>query len=201
MKLTKQCDRKLISIPKIISITNNLFTNNALRECSVIALRELAFEMFFKHPNSPERSSNLKEMNAEREVILRMLEQYIDSIDCQKMLAILLLWARAWKSQTMSPDEMRSVTAVVASQDPESVPKDTSPESPTESLSVVIPERAILSIIVGALQIDAITANTSETYFVLDAIFANCDKGVILTSDLFEPLLELFVTKVSSCTG
>ncbi|CAD6992540.1 unnamed protein product [Ceratitis capitata] len=48
--LTHKSDRKLITIPKIISITNNLLANNAVLDCAVLALKSLAYEIFFMPP-------------------------------------------------------------------------------------------------------------------------------------------------------
>lgn len=45
--LSKQKDKKLITIPKIINITDNLLANNMIRNGSIISLVELAFEIFF----------------------------------------------------------------------------------------------------------------------------------------------------------
>lgn len=46
--MSKQRERKLITVPKIINITDTLLANNAIVKCSTLALCELAYEFFFK---------------------------------------------------------------------------------------------------------------------------------------------------------
>jgi len=49
VQLTHKSDRQLITIPKIISITNNLLANGSVREVALLALKTLSYELFFMH--------------------------------------------------------------------------------------------------------------------------------------------------------
>ncbi|XP_013101721.2 uncharacterized protein LOC106083330 [Stomoxys calcitrans] len=120
IKLSSRNDRNLITIPKIISITNNLLANYSIRDVAIQALKTLAYEIFLMTPTmasqitatglgdatSPRRhvddpnslaalTENLltlnNELDTQKEVILGMLEKFIESSDCQQLLSLLLL--------------------------------------------------------------------------------------------------------------
>lgn len=92
--LTKQKDKKLITIPKIINITDTLLANNQIINCSAKALKELAFEFFFQQniapfsydqqqsPSSPTKDPNVdlnkRELNTQKEVAFSMLLKFVD---------------------------------------------------------------------------------------------------------------------------
>lgn len=101
--LTKQREKKLITIPKIINITDTLLANNAAVKCSTLALNELAYEFFFKQsegivlPESGPLLANAttttggglseiteltsKEISTQKEVAFSMLIKFLDSIE------------------------------------------------------------------------------------------------------------------------
>lgn len=102
--LTKQREKKLISIPKIINITDTLLANNAAVKCSTLALNELAYEFFFKQLEGivqpeygpPVANTNTtidggglsdnseltsKDISTQKEVAFSMLIKFLDSIE------------------------------------------------------------------------------------------------------------------------
>lgn len=124
IKLSSKSERNLITIPKIISIINNLLANYNIRDVAVQALKTLSYEMFLmtsnittkqqqQQPNAPSKDMQEKnqinndpnslaaitenlltlnnELDTQKEVILGMLEKFIESNDCQQVLTLLLL--------------------------------------------------------------------------------------------------------------
>ena len=135
IKLSSKSERNLITIPKIISIINNLLANNNVRDIAVQALKTLSYEIFLmttsnttattitqqqqqqlqqniqsspiitaknkrtlNDPNSLaaiaqnlSTLNNSNELDTQKEVILGMLEKFIESNDCQQVLSLLLL--------------------------------------------------------------------------------------------------------------
>uniref|UniRef100_A0A1B0B3C5 Huntingtin n=1 Tax=Glossina palpalis gambiensis TaxID=67801 RepID=A0A1B0B3C5_9MUSC len=139
VKLSSKSERNVISMPKIISITNNLLANCNIRETAIEALKTLAYELFLIATNNPKHalrniasndcmlnsthqatsdakkqtnsltfvtgnllshsdnnssitsSRNNKELDTQKEVVLGMLEKFIESVDCQQVLSLLLL--------------------------------------------------------------------------------------------------------------
>ncbi|KAL9892588.1 huntingtin isoform 3-T3 [Glossina fuscipes fuscipes] len=139
VKLSSKSERNVISMPKIISITNNLLANCNIRETAIEALKTLAYELFLIATNNPKNalrniassdcmlksthqatsdakkqtnsltfvtgnllshsdnnssitsSRNNKELDTQKEVVLGMLEKFIESVDCQQVLSLLLL--------------------------------------------------------------------------------------------------------------
>lgn len=71
--LTKEKDRKLITIPKIINITDTLLANDV--KSGSRALNELAFKFFFDESVCDDFS--MKEINTQKEVALRMLIKFL----------------------------------------------------------------------------------------------------------------------------
>jgi len=127
MQLTHKSDRQLITIPKIISITNNLLANGAVREVALLALKTLSYELFFMHSPIEENLDDAcgeedgseldkcqspltvvatqdtreallvqrRELDTQKEVVLGMLEKFIDARAVQQLLALLLLYERS----------------------------------------------------------------------------------------------------------
>ncbi|KAH8332800.1 hypothetical protein KR074_011076 [Drosophila pseudoananassae] len=121
IQLTHKSDRQLITIPKIISITNNLLANGSVREVALLALKTLSYELFFMHSQmeealdadsgraacqsplsatpTPETREALmaqrRELDTQREVVLGMLEKFIEARPSQQVLALLLLFERS----------------------------------------------------------------------------------------------------------
>ncbi|CAO1418775.1 unnamed protein product [Diamesa serratosioi] len=85
--LTKVKDKKLLTIPKIINIIDNLLatTNVMVKNCGVQALIVLVMELFFrknyikpddKHPEMEE--AFYKEINTQREVVFSMMMKFLN---------------------------------------------------------------------------------------------------------------------------
>ncbi|XP_055853501.1 uncharacterized protein LOC129917148 isoform X2 [Episyrphus balteatus] len=257
VQLTYKSDRKIITIPKIISIANNLLANNSIRECSVLALKGLAFEIFLMPAPPPSLSHTIdvltphrpapppplparnasataassplriassktssrrssitsvtaldaKELDTQKEVVLGMLEKFIDSQECQRMLAILLLHDRSWNAfvdlqqqqQQFGQKDQHSIAATTAS------PK---PMTPMMSMPILLPsstlssattlsmqEGAIYSIVTKGLCDGKIKVNDWQGFFVLESLFQNSGKNILLDSKEFSSMLALFITK------
>lgn len=102
ISLTKQKDKKLITIPKIIHIIDNLLatTNDQLRNCGVKSLNVLSLELFFKnqklhydvkHPPTPESLELFnKEINTQKEVVLSMLMKF-SSVETVNIINLILV--------------------------------------------------------------------------------------------------------------
>lgn len=106
--LSKQKDKKIITIPKIINITDNLLANNMIRNGSINSLVELAYEIFFMQrilppPPSSSASSSLatsptgtttiiseseelqiKDLSTQREVVFSMLMKFVNYYDVRR---------------------------------------------------------------------------------------------------------------------
>ncbi|XP_061397578.1 uncharacterized protein LOC133333280 [Musca vetustissima] len=139
IKLSAKNERNLITIPKIISITNNLLANYSIRDVAVRALKTLSYEIFLmtlpEHvlagrsdsdggllrqgtvvdgPNSLATiTENLltlnDELDTQKEVILGMLEKFIESSDCQQLFCLLLLIEQL-QQLTMSNEDANIMT-------------------------------------------------------------------------------------------
>ncbi|KAH8347290.1 hypothetical protein KR059_008274 [Drosophila kikkawai] len=133
VQLTHKSDRQLITIPKIISITNNLLASSSVREVALLALRTLSYELFFMHSQleealdtdsghnsgrtacqsplsaapTPETREALlaqrRELDTQREVVLGMLEKFIEARPSQQVLALLLLFERSVEQLEEAP--------------------------------------------------------------------------------------------------
>lgn len=90
--LSKQKDKKIITIPKIINITDNLLANNNIRSCSVLSLVELAYELFFNE-NVILDTTELytKELNTQKEVVFSMLIKFLDYFQIQNITSLVIL--------------------------------------------------------------------------------------------------------------
>lgn len=139
IKLSSKSEKNLTTIPKIISIVNNLLANYNIRDVAVQALKTLSYEIFLmtspiskQDQQSPSTSKDTQlssliavatatttgiassqqnllndpnslaaitenlltlnnELDTQKEVILGMLEKFIESNDCQQVLSLLLL--------------------------------------------------------------------------------------------------------------
>lgn len=91
--LTKQKDKKIITIPKIINIADNLLANNNIRNCSVLSLVELAYELFFNENIILLDRTELytKELNTQKEVVFSMLIKFLDYFQIQNITSLVIL--------------------------------------------------------------------------------------------------------------
>ncbi|KAG5669568.1 hypothetical protein PVAND_017455 [Polypedilum vanderplanki] len=90
--LTKLKDKKILTMPKIINIIDNLLasTNQSAKSCGIQALLVMTNELFFKNikilsTNEPEViEAHLKDLNAQREVALSMMIKFVHHKDIQE---------------------------------------------------------------------------------------------------------------------
>lgn len=98
--LTKLKDKKLITVPKIINIIDNLLaaTNPLVKDCGVQALLVLTMELFFRKSvvkGEPEViDAHNKEMNAQREVVISMMLKFLQHPQIQNHLVWILIKSR-----------------------------------------------------------------------------------------------------------
>uniref|UniRef100_A0A6B2E671 Huntingtin n=1 Tax=Phlebotomus kandelakii TaxID=1109342 RepID=A0A6B2E671_9DIPT len=90
--LCKSKDKKIITIPKIINITDNLLANSGIRTCSIRALVELGHELFFNAP--PTSTGGKSEWNTEKEVVFTMMLKFLDYAQVQRAVALIVLSQR-----------------------------------------------------------------------------------------------------------
>ncbi|KAG4067967.1 hypothetical protein HA402_010653 [Bradysia odoriphaga] len=90
--LTKEKDRKLITIPKIINITDTLLANDV--RSGSRALNELAFKFFFDETGC-EDGFSIKDINTQKEVALRMLIKFLHVREIQISLCNILMLLRS----------------------------------------------------------------------------------------------------------
>ncbi|GAB0090643.1 huntingtin [Sergentomyia squamirostris] len=90
-------EKKLITIPKIINITDNLLANSTIRKCSIRALVELGHELFFG-ADTLVRSVGVVESggewNTEKEVVFTMMLKFLDYTEVQRAVALIILSKR-----------------------------------------------------------------------------------------------------------
>lgn len=109
--LTKLKDKKLITIPKIINIIDNLLamTNPIVKECGVESLLVLTTELFFKKivvKGEPEVVEAMnKEINAQREVVISMMLKFCEHSSVQEYLVWILTKARVEPAIDQVTDE------------------------------------------------------------------------------------------------
>lgn len=87
-------EKKIITIPKIINITDNLLANSNIRVCSIRALVELGHELFFNCSQSPPNQGGKGEWNTEREVVFTMMLKFLDYAQVQRAVALIVLSQR-----------------------------------------------------------------------------------------------------------
>lgn len=85
--LTKEKDRKSITIPKIINITDTLLANDVKSGSS--GLNELALKFFFDETVCDDFS--MKDINTQKEVALRMLIKFLHVKEVSRNLFFILL--------------------------------------------------------------------------------------------------------------
>lgn len=82
--MSKQKEKKIITIPKIINITDTLLANSTIMKTSTLALNEIAYEFFFHQQMAIEFADteiNTKEINTQKEVAFSMLIKFLDNVE------------------------------------------------------------------------------------------------------------------------
>lgn len=198
MQLTHKSDRQLITIPKIISITNNLLANGAVREVALLALKTLSYELFFMHSPIEENLEDAdqdgaqgdkgqspltvvatqdtrevlllqrRELDTQKEVVLGMLEKFIDARAVQQLLALLLLYERSMQ-QLDAP-------AYLSAQD----------------------ANVVYGLLCRSLGSGQLRLHTFGDLRLLESCFRNNGNYVLADSKEFLQLLQLFIEQVST---
>lgn len=98
--LTKVKDKKLLTIPKIINIIDNLLatTNVMVKNCGVQALMVLVMELFFRknyiipdEKNPEMEEAFYKEINTQREVVFSMMMKFLSHPEIHQQVAWIVL--------------------------------------------------------------------------------------------------------------
>lgn len=98
--LTKLKEKKIITVPKIINIIDNLLamSNPNVKDCGVEALFVLTTEVFFKKNRITGDAETIeaakKDINAQREVVVSMLLKFLHRRDVQQRLCWILAKSR-----------------------------------------------------------------------------------------------------------
>ncbi|XP_050316699.1 uncharacterized protein LOC126750928 isoform X2 [Bactrocera neohumeralis] len=233
IQLTHKSDRKLITIPKIISITNNLLANNAVLDCAVLALKSLSYEIFFMPPvggsaalntladyrapfqspvtrspvqqrrHAAEESAaaaaaaeallaNSRELDTQKEVVLGMLEKFVDATELQHVVALLLLrercaqqmdggaFARSMEGGDASAVERQKSSCILEStrlQDP----------------------GVVYALICRAMCDGRLGVHNWRDFYTLESCFKNYSKYVLADSKNFLALLQLLLSEGVEC--
>lgn len=82
--MSKQNDITLITIPKIINVTDTLLANSVTQNGYIEALRELAYEFYVKQSIGDADADDLspsaaKELSTQKEVAFSMLLKFIEN--------------------------------------------------------------------------------------------------------------------------
>jgi hypothetical protein len=86
--LSKQKEQKLITIPKIINLTDNILANSSIRKCAVLTLCELAYEIFFNQKLNVSENAEMyeREMDTQKEVIISMMMKFLDDDEVRMII-------------------------------------------------------------------------------------------------------------------
>lgn len=82
--LSKQKENTLVTIPKIINVTDTLLANSVTKNGCIEALRELAYEFYVRQSIGDADDDSLtpaaaKELNTQKEVAFSMLLKFIEN--------------------------------------------------------------------------------------------------------------------------
>lgn len=99
--LSRLKDKKLITVPKIINLCDNLLANRNIVSSGTLGLIELAFEFFFRTKEASSVSDGasvtaeemlaLKDVSTQKEVAFSMLIKFLDAVEVQRMLGAILM--------------------------------------------------------------------------------------------------------------
>lgn len=234
IQLTHKSDRKLITIPKIISITNNLLANNAVLDCAVLALKSLSYEIFFMPPvggnaalntladyrapfqspvtrspvqqrrHAAEESAaaaaaaeallaNSRELDTQKEVVLGMLEKFVDANELQHVVALLLLRERCAQQMDGGAFARRMEGGDASALE---WPKSS---CILESTRLQDPG-VVYALICRAMCDGRLGVHNWRDFYTLESCFKNYSKYVLADSKNFLALLQLLLTQVSRCS-
>lgn len=87
-------NNKLVSIPKLINITDTLLANCSITKCGIRALVQLSYEIFLteSHLDQPAESATSKiQLNTEKEFVFSILMKFLQHSEVQKIVYIIIL--------------------------------------------------------------------------------------------------------------
>lgn len=250
IKLSSKSEPKLITIPKIISIINNLLANNNIRGIAVQALRTLSYEIFLMTTNNSTTSVtqqerqhleqniqsspiitakkrslndphslasiaehlsalNNNELDTQKEVILGMLEKFIESNDCQQVLSLLLLieqLQQQYEQYKVLNDANKVTTATItasktigkATIGDTCIDKQQQVQHNTEKYSTCLPSVDIVcNMICHSICSNRLHIKDWNDFYLLDTFFKNNTKYILGNSKEFMALLKYFMEGVS----
>ncbi|XP_049306307.1 uncharacterized protein LOC105226425 isoform X2 [Bactrocera dorsalis] len=227
IQLTHKSDRKLITIPKIISITNNLLANNAVLDCAVLALKSLSYEIFFMPPvggsaalntladyrapfqspvtrspvqqrrHAAEESAaaaaaaeallaNSRELDTQKEVVLGMLEKFVNATELQHVVALLLLRERCAQQMDGGAFARRMEggdASAVERQKSSCILESTRLQDPG----------VVYALICRAMCDGRLGVHNWRDFYTLESCFKNYSKYVLADSKNFLALLQLLL--------
>lgn len=183
-KLTFQTDTNLMTIPKLLNIVNNLLVNNSIKNANMLGIKTLSFEMFVSgrgaaHAVGPHCGSDMTvELNAQKEVLIGMLEKFIDSTDCQKVLTLLLMWFN-FEHKEYGLKESRS-------------------KAVEQQMEITVLENAtIFNVFLSSLRSRKMEIQSTREAELIDLVYENTRREVFLQSDFFPKVLATFIELVS----
>lgn len=185
-KLTYQTDKSLMTIPKLLNIANNLLVNNSIKNANILGIKTLSFKMFMdgKSSNKAYGTTVGSELNAQKEVLIGMLEKFIDSTVCQEMLTLLLLWFNFEYKDAIGSSRRVSDTSV-----------QQNTEQPMEVTT--LENGTIILIFLTALKCRKLEIQSDREINLIELVFQNTSREVFLRSDVFSMVLATFLEMVS----
>lgn len=248
MRLTVNCEDNLITIPKIISITNNLLANYQIREVAIIGLRTLSFELFLLLPPVTMRESSAStgqttahstthcpgghleevsvgaagnrsansnplmsnsEIDAQKEVVLQFLEKFIETVECQRVLNLLLLIEHLQQRHIIGHVERPTKKPSVLH--PLKDPLSNAPAADDGHQFITDPTIAIAAhpcisnadqlcemLLRQSLLTNHLIIHDWEGFLLADAFFRNNTQRILGSSKMFLTILEYLATVVRS---
>lgn len=223
MKLSIKTESNIISIPKIINITNNLLANSNIRDTAIIALKTLSYELYFmtandafdkikwrstfldnystirsrlpvsnatnnydgesviKHSSHP--SINNNELDTLREVVLGMLEKFIEFPECQQVISLLLL--------------MENLKNQILKQSPANNTANNSTPVMTTSSNSTLEADVMCGIFCLSLSSASLKVHNWQDYHLLNGFFRTNCHHLLASSKNFHYLLNHLLNAVS----
>lgn len=102
---------KIVDIPKIINICDNMLANGLIRDTAIASLQVLAHEIFFL--NRAVDQTNLGEHATQKEVILNMMIKFPEEVRCYGAAPTILLVERSTQSGKYEAEILNTLLGVI----------------------------------------------------------------------------------------
>ncbi|KAL1376706.1 hypothetical protein pipiens_004323 [Culex pipiens pipiens] len=102
---------KVVDIPKIINICDNMLANGLIRDTAIASLQVLAHEIFFL--NRAVDQTNLGEHATQKEVILNMMIKFPEEVRCYGAAPTILLVERSTQSGKYEAEILNTLLGVI----------------------------------------------------------------------------------------